>query len=120
MRLFAFFAIVCAGGMLVTFHPTIFSGFASMQSDAGDVLLNNLFLEHSYRWAFDRDYPFTFWSPGFFYPVPHAFAFSETIVGTAPLYWLLRLGFSESTACQLWIMITFVLNFASMCVVLRW
>jgi hypothetical protein len=36
------------------------------------------------------------------------------------LYWLLRVGFSESVACQLWILITYALNYLSMAVVLRW
>lgn len=117
----AFLAAVCLGGMLLTFYPTFFSGFEQMQPDAGDVLLNNLFFEHSYRWAFDPDYPFTLWSPGYFYPVEYTFTYSETCIGTAPLYWLFRaVGCSESVSCQLWIIFTYVLNYISMAVVLRW
>jgi hypothetical protein len=108
------------GGMLLTFYPTLLSGFERMQPEAGDVLLNNYFFEHTYRWAFDRDYPFSFWSPGFFYPTPHTFTYSETLVGTAPLYWLFRFGFSESVSCQLWILATYALNYVAMAVVLRW
>jgi hypothetical protein len=117
----SFLAFVGLGGLLLTFYPTIFSGFAEMQPEAGDVLLNNLFLEHSYRWAFERDYPYSFWSPGFFCPTPYVLTYSETLIGTAPLYWLLRgVGCSETVACQLWIIITFALNYVSMAVVLRW
>jgi hypothetical protein len=116
----AFLVAVGLGGMLLTFYPTIFSGFERMQPEAGDVLLNNYFFEHTYRWAFDRDYPFPFWSPGFFYPTEHTFTYSETLVGTAPLYWLLRVCFSESVSCQLWILITCALNYLAMVVVLRW
>src|SRR5262249_14247323 len=113
-------AAVCLAGLFLTFHPTILSGFQRMQPEAGDVLLNNLFLEHTYRWAFDSSYPFSFWSPGWFYPTPNTFTYSETLIGTAPLYWLIRVWFSETVAGQLWIMITYALNFASMAVVLRW
>ena len=116
----AFLAAVGLAGLLLTFHPTIFSGFDRMQPEAGDVLLNNYFLEHTYRWAFDSDYPYTFWSPGFYFPTPNTFTYSETLIGTAPLYWLLRTGFSETVACQLWIMVTYALNFLAMVVVLRW
>src|SRR5262245_21375039 len=116
----AFLALVGLAGIFLTFYPTLLSGFARMQPEAGDILLNNFFLEHSYRWAFDRDYPFSLWSPGFYYPTPHAFTYSETLIGTAPLYWLLRVWFSETVACQLWVIITYALNFASMAVVLRW
>ena len=45
----------------------------------------------------------------------------RNVGGTAPLYWLLRgVGFSESVSCQLWILITYALNFAAMATVLRW
>jgi hypothetical protein len=108
-------------GLVTTHAPTLFSGFARMQPEAGDAILNNYFLEHTYRWAFDRDYPYSFWSPGFYYPTPYTFTYSETLIGTAPLYWLLRgVGLSESVACQVWGLLLFVLNYWSMAVVLRW
>jgi hypothetical protein len=115
-----FIATVGLAGMLLTFYPTLFSGFTRMQPEAGDILLNNYFLEHSYRWATDADYPFDLWSPGFFYPTPYTLTYSETLLGTAPIYWLLRYWFSETVACQLWVLITYALNFVSMAIVLRW
>src|SRR5207253_2060621 len=45
---------------------------------------------------------------------------SETLIGSAPLYWLFRCGFSELLSCQLWILSVYALNFLSMLVVLRW
>ncbi len=116
-----FLTFVCIGGLFLTFYPTLLSGFAQMQPEAGDVLLNNLFLEHTYRWAFDSGYPFSFWSPGYFYPTPFTFTYSETLVGTAPLYWLLRaIGCSELVACQVWVILTYTFNFIAMAIVLRW
>ena len=114
-------AIVGIGGLFLTFYPTLLSGFTQMQPEAGDVLLNNLFLEHTYRWAFDGSYRFSFWSPGYFFPTPYTFTYSETLIGTAPMYWLLRgVGCSESVACQLWIILSYAFDFIAMAVVLRW
>jgi hypothetical protein len=115
-----FIALVGLTGMLITFYPTLFSGFSQMQPEAGDNLLNNFFFEHSYRWATESAYPFELWSPGFYYPTPYTLTYSETLLGTAPIYWLLRSCFSETVACQVWILLTYVLNFVSMAVVLRW
>ena len=66
-----FIAVVGLAGMMLTFYPTLFSGFSRMQPEAGDNLLNNYFFEHSYRWATDAGYPFELWSPGFYYPTPY-------------------------------------------------
>jgi hypothetical protein len=116
----AFLAAVGLAGLWLVFYPTLLSGFGRMQPEAGDCLLNNCFFEHSYRWAFDRDYPYTLWSPPYFYPTPYTFTYSETLLGTAPIYWLLRAWFSETVACQLWIILTYALNYLAMAVVLRW
>jgi hypothetical protein len=116
----AFLTAVGLAGMWLVYYPTFLSGFARMQPDAGDNLLNTCFLEHSYRWAFDREYPYDLWSPPFFYPTPYALTYSETLLGTAPLYWLLRVWCSETVAAQLWMVITYAANFVAMAVVLRW
>jgi len=115
-----FLWLICLLGVTVTHHPTLTSGFAQMQPEAGDCILNNYFLEHTYRWAFDSGYKYGFWSPGFYYPTPYTFTYSETLIGTAPLYWLLRVGFNESVSCQIWLLVLLVLNFWSMAIVLRW
>jgi hypothetical protein len=116
----AFLAAVGLAGLWLVFYPTFLSGFTRMQPEAGDCLLNNCFWEHSYRWAFDRDYPYDLWSPPYFYPTPYTLTYSETVLGTAPIYWLFRTWFSETVACQLWIILTYALNYIAMAVVLRW
>src|SRR5262249_38380012 len=70
--------------------------------------------------AFDRDYPYDLWSPPFFYPTPYALTYSETLLGTAPVYWLFRIWFPETVASQLWIILTSALNYVAMAVGLRW
>jgi hypothetical protein len=115
----AFLVAVGLAGMILTFHPTLFSGFQRMQPDPGDMVLNHYFLEHTYHWAFDSSYKYTFWSPGFFYPVPDTFTYSETLIGVAPLYWLFRTVFAEELSSQLWMLSLCLLNYASMAIVLR-
>ncbi|HEX3148969.1 MAG TPA: hypothetical protein VHR66_12880 [Gemmataceae bacterium] len=115
----AFLVVVGLAGMGMTFHPTLFSGFKRMQPDPGDMVLNHYFLEHTYRWAFDSSYQYSFWSPGFYYPVPDTFTYSETLIGVAPLYWLFRTIFVEELASQLWMLTLCALNYAAMAIVLR-
>jgi hypothetical protein len=116
----AIYLLGLAAGFLIGFHPTILSGFARMQTDPGDTPLNHYFLEHTWRWASYRDYPATFWSPRFFYPTAHTLTYSENMIGVAPLYWGLRLAFSDEIAFQWWVLILCAANYAAMVVVLRW
>ena len=110
----------CAGGRVVQrFHPTLLSGFARLQTDPGDTLLNGYILEHSWRWLTQPDYVGTYWSPAFFHPQPLALAYSENLLGTAPLYWLLRLSCPPMLAYQLWMMLVTALTYVSFAAVLR-
>src|SRR5207248_331335 len=104
--------VVLALGLCSAFHPTLFSGFARVQTDPGDTLLNHYILEHSWRWLTQPDYAGTLWSPPFFAPTPLTLAYSENLLGTAPLYWLLRTLCPELLAFQLWVMLVSALTFA--------
>jgi hypothetical protein len=96
---------VCAAGLWSAFGPTIASGFGRMQADAGDTLLNHYILEHEWQCLTRADYVGTWWSPPCFFPQPLTLAYSENLLGTAPLYWLLRTACSETLAFQLWMML---------------
>src|SRR5215217_7979878 len=71
---------VVAVGLLSMFHPTLLSGFAKLQSDPGDTLLNGYVLEHSWRWLTRADAG-PYWSPAFFHPQPLVLAYSENLLG---------------------------------------
>lgn len=116
----SFYLLIFAVGMLVCFHPMLFGGFARMQSDAGDTVLNHYFVEHTWLWVSDTTYPASFWSPQFFYPTRYALTYSENLIGAAPLYWGLRLFWSEPTAWIGWILIVNACNYWAMLIVLRW
>jgi hypothetical protein len=111
--------IVLLAGLCCAFRPTLFSGFARLQNDPGDTLLNHYILEHSWRWLTRSDYIGTFWSPPFFHPQPLVLAYSENLLGTAPLYWLLRALCPQVLAYQLWMLLVTALTYVSFVAVLR-
>jgi hypothetical protein len=111
--------LVVAVGLYSAFHPTVSSGFSHLQSDPGDTLLNGYILEHSWRWLTRPDYIGVFWSPAFFHPQPLTLAYSENLLGTAPLYWVLRTICPPIPAFQIWMMLVTALTYVNFAVVLR-
>ena len=61
------YASICIVGVIISFYPTLLSGFAYMQTDPGDSVLVNYFLEHSFQLLTNRDYIGGLWSPGIFF-----------------------------------------------------
>ena len=85
-----------------------------------DPRLINYLLEHSYLWLRDIPLHRDLWTPPFFYPTRDTFAFSDTLLGAAPLYWFWRLaGIPADTSFQLWLVTCFPINFAVFFVFLR-
>jgi hypothetical protein len=99
-------------GMLAAFYPALLSGFRQVQVNHGDPRLVNYLLEHTFLWLTGRPGHESFWSPPVFHPALHVGAYSDTVVGAAPFYWLWRFaGFEGGVALQLWVMTCFALNF---------
>src|SRR4051812_2159625 len=88
--LLALHAAVMALGTYLVFQPTFDSGFARIQTERGDGMLNHLILENSWLALTKPDYCGTFASPPFFYPKRWVIAYSENLLGVAPVYWALR------------------------------
>jgi hypothetical protein len=104
-------------GMLAYGLRAISFGTA-VPGDLGDARLNSVILENTYRWM--RGLEPSLWSPRFFYPFEHALAFSETMVGSAPVYALFRItGLSREGAFDAWYLTGLALNFAAAWVCLR-
>jgi len=76
------YVFVCILGVLITFYPTLLSGFSFMQGSR-DTRLNNYFLEHSFQTTFNKNYIGKLWSPTFFYPYKEVLAFSDNLFGSA-------------------------------------
>lgn len=86
--------------------------------DLGDARFNGLILEYFYRWLRGVDAGLV--SPGFFYPMPGALAFSDNHWGTAWVYTLFRLlGQDQYRAFDLWYITGCALNFVACNWVLR-
>lgn len=110
----------CLLGLLLIHHPMLLSGMARIQTDRFDTRLNNFILEHGYLWLRGDPAHRDFWSPGVFYPIQNTFAFSETLLGVAPFYWLCRwLGVPADTSFQLWMLSQSALNFVAAYLALR-
>lgn len=102
-----------AVGMWMMFTPTLASGLAHIQGDWGDPRLNNYILEHGYRWLLGLPGHRSLWSPPVFFPAPNTAAYSDILLGVAPLYWVWRVvGFAPDTAYQLWMMTLASLDYA--------
>lgn len=103
-----------AVGLALQFRPTLASGFQRVQGDWTDARLNNYILEHGYRWMLGVPGHERFWSPPVFYPATNTAAYSDVLLGVAPLYWPLRVaGLAPDSAFQLWMLALATLNFAS-------
>jgi hypothetical protein len=104
--------VVLAVGLVMTFHPTLFSGFVRLQTDLGDTRLNNYLLEHGWRWL-SGDPGVRLWHPSFFYPAPNALAYSDLLLAFGPFYWPWRaFGLGEVLSFQLWMIGIAVCNYA--------
>lgn len=81
-----------------------------LPGDLGDSRFNNYILEHFHQYVTGRT-PL-YWDAPFMYPYKNVIAFSDNLLGTAPLYSMFRgLGFNRESAYQLWILAMFALNF---------
>ena len=62
--------------------------FSRVPGDLGDARFNNYVLEHFYQWISGTVQGY--WNAAFFYPYSGTMAFSDTLLGSAPLYALFR------------------------------
>lgn len=105
-------------GVLNMFSATIFSGFKNIQADQIDTLFNAYILEHGYRALFDPSYKFDFVSPPFYYPKEELLFESDNLLGSAPIYWILRGFFDWTLSFQLWGIVQTVLTYIAFIILL--
>ena len=111
---FVFFIL---GIWLVVLRPLGFH-LQLVPGDLGDARFNNYILEHFFRFisGATKDY----WNAPFFFPYQQTTAFSDTLLGSAPIYVLFRLiGLGRVSAFQGWYILAFVLDFTSASFILR-
>jgi hypothetical protein len=86
--------------------------------DMGDARFNNYVLEHFHQYASGR--VDRYWDAPMMYPWPNVIAHSDNLLGTAPLYHLVRtMGWNRESAFQIWILLLFALNYWCCFIALR-
>jgi hypothetical protein len=106
--------------IVTTSYPTFVSGFRLVQGGLGDTRLVNFTLEHGYRWLMGMPLAESFWSPPIFFPATGVTAYTDLLLGVAPLYWLWRwLGAAPDTAYQCWMLACWSLNYVVFFLLLR-
>lgn len=117
---FLYLIAIISIGTLTTFSPTLFSGFTFLQTDPGDPRFNNYLMEHSYQWLLSLPQHEHFWNLPIFYPLKNTYAYSDLLLGVAPIYWVYRTLFQPDTSYQLWLISIFILNYLSFFIFLRY
>lgn len=108
-----------AAGMLAAHAPMLTTGLARIQATIDTPLINYI-LEHGYRWLLGWPGHDRFWDPPIFYPARNTAAYTEVLLGVAPLYWGWRaVGLAPDTALQLWMLTASSLNFLAAYLLLR-
>ena len=103
-------AALCGLGLVISLHPLLTSGFDLVPGYQIDTRLVHWILEYGYRSILLGTG--SFWDPPFFFPVKNAGAFTETLIGTAPLYWLPRAGgLTPNGAFVVWLVAILVANY---------
>jgi hypothetical protein len=101
-------------GLVFIHHPMLLSGLEQIQTDTGDSRLINYLLEHSYRWIAGDSAHRRFWDVPIFYPARNVAAYSDTLLSTAPVYWLWRtFGLLPDTSFQFWMMSVSAINYVA-------
>ena len=86
-------------------------GFTHFAGDLADGRLNLYFLEHAHQ--FFIGVVDSFWDAPFFFPEKNTIAYSDNLLGSAPIYSLFRLiGLTALSAYQCWYVSLAVLNFS--------
>ncbi|MHB2017255.1 MAG: hypothetical protein ACYCW6_09945 [Candidatus Xenobia bacterium] len=106
-------------GIAQAYAPTLGSGLRQMQENPGDTLLNGYLLEHTWQCVSNPHYIGSLWSPPYFWPASHVLALNENLLGSAFIYWLLRLAWPWDIAYQVWAMVAIALCFLCCWIALR-
>lgn len=104
-------------GLFILFQMIGFD-FSKLPGDLGDTIFNLYILEHFYQFILGN--VDSFWSAPFYFPYQNTIAFSDSHLGSAPIYSLLRiLGLKQTLSLQFWIIIGYLLNYVFSSYVLK-
>jgi hypothetical protein len=92
--------------------------FLYFPGDLGDGRLNLYFLEHAYQFFFGHVNHF--WDAPFMYPEPNTIAYSDNLLGSAPIYFLFRIfGYNIYLSYLSWYVVVTSLNYIFAYILLR-
>lgn len=101
--------LLCFLGIYFTFFQ-FWNGFDAITGDIGDARFNSFVLEHTWLWL--KGVHSSLFDMPMFYPHTNTYAYSDFMLGTAPIYWLFRsVGNEILLSYQWWLMVCAALNF---------
>lgn len=110
MKRYSVMTILFMCGVFVVLAMSMGMNGERIPGHLGDNRLNNYFLEYGYKWLGGNVESFR--DASFFYPEPGVMTYSETHLGTLPIYAAFRAcGASREGAYQLWFIVIFALNY---------
>ncbi len=114
-------ALILFFGLWIFFGQLVQTRFDAVPGDLGDSRFNAIVLEHGFRCLRGDSWHRALWSPNWsFFPHKNVLAYSDNLLGTLPLYALVRLiGLGELAAFNVWVVVISVANFAAMYLMLR-
>jgi hypothetical protein len=101
--------LACAFGLWFSFR-SFWSGQDLISGDLGDARFNTVILEHTWLWL--KGVHTSLFDLPMYYPHPNAYAYSDYLFGTAPIYWFFRaIGWDELLSFQGWLIAGIALSF---------
>lgn len=112
---------ICLTGLWFLLGQLVYGHFRTVPGDLGDSRFNAIVLEHGYRFLRADAWHRPLWSPRWeFFPHLNALAYSDNLLGTLPIYALLRaLRLKEFAAFDAWVITLCIANYAATYLLLR-
>ncbi len=111
--------LTCFAGILFFTLQVTGYNLQYFPGDLGDARFNTYLLEHSFQYFTGKQN--SFWNAPFMFPEKNVLSYSDTLVGVAPLYILIRLFISDPlTAFQWFYILITILNLVACYAFLYW
>ncbi len=113
--------MMCLAGLWFLLGQLVAGHFKVVPGDLGDSRFNAIVLEHGFRYLRGDAWHHPYWSPRWsFFPHKNVLAYSDNLLGTLPLYVILRVfGLSELSALNAWLVVISIANYIAMYLLLR-
>ena len=110
---YKFFLFFLTVGLTIFCYPMVKSGFDLIPGNGMDSKSISYILEHSWYWLNKVPLHEEFWSAPFYFPNKNNLAFSDSLMGLMPFYWLLRVFLPTFSAFQALMVVASILNYST-------